>query len=311
MINYISKFTQHMSNITAPLRELIKKHAHFVWEEKHSIAFDNVKKALTSPNSLKFYDVAKEVTLQVDASYGGLGATLLQEDGPVAYASKAMAVTQTKWAHIEKEMLAIVFGCSRFHQYVYGNRIRVKTDHKLLEVILNKPLSQALMRLQKMMMQLQAYDIDIVYKKGNEMFVADVLSRAYSEKIVEEHFDRDIEQDKCIHLMSKKAYITDSRVQEIVKENMVDTPIQTLIGQIRGEWPERREDVPLEIRCYYDYRLELLEQNGLVYKGRRILIPLCLRKEILQKLHINHQGIVKTKQIARDTVFWPGLAQQM
>ena len=109
----------------------------------------------------------------------------------------------------------------------------------------------------------------------------------------------------------KKAYITDSRLQEIVKENMVDTAIQTLIGQIRGGWPERREDVPLEIRCYYDYRLELLEQNGLVYKGHRILIPLRLRKEILQKLHISHQGIVKTKQIARDTVFWPGLAQQI
>ena len=204
MINYISKFTQHMSDVTAPLRELIKKHAHFVWEEKHSIAFDNVKKALTSPNILKFYDVAKEVTLQVDASYEGLGATILQEDGPVAYASKAMTVTQKKWAQIEKEMLAIVFGCSRFHQYVYGKKIRVKTDHKPLEVILNKPLSQAPMRLQKMMMQLQAYDIEIVYKTGNEMFVADALSRAYSEKIVEEQFDRDIEQEKCIHLMSKK-----------------------------------------------------------------------------------------------------------
>ena len=55
-----------------------------------------------------------------------------------------------------------------------------------------------------MMMQLQAYDIKVIYKKGKEMHVADALSRAYSEEIVEEQFDRDIEQEKCIHLMSKK-----------------------------------------------------------------------------------------------------------
>ena len=82
MISYVSKFTKNMSDITAPLRELIRKNAHFVWEEKHSNAFDNVKKALTSPNILKFYDVAKEITLQVDASYGGLGATILQDKQP-------------------------------------------------------------------------------------------------------------------------------------------------------------------------------------------------------------------------------------
>ena len=311
MINYVSKFTKNMSDITAPLRELIKKNAHFVWEEKHSNAFDNVKKALISPNILRFYDVTKEITLQVDASYGGLGATILQDEGPVAYASKAMNATQKKWAQIEKEMLAIVFGCSRFHQYVYGKKIKFETDHKPLEVILNKPLSQAPTRLQKMMMQLQAYDIAVIYKKGKEMHVADALSRAYSEEIVEEQFDRDIEQEKCIHLMSKKAYITDRRLQEIAKENKVDNSIQKLIGQIKLGWPERREDVAPEIRCYYDYRFELLEEDGLVYKGHRILVPSSLRKDILQKLHISHQGIVKTKQIARDTVFWPGLAQQI
>ena len=50
MINYISNFTKNMSDITAPLWELIKKNSHFVWEEKHSNGFDNAKKALTSPN---------------------------------------------------------------------------------------------------------------------------------------------------------------------------------------------------------------------------------------------------------------------
>ena len=208
-------------------------------------------------------------------------------------------------------MLAIVFGCGRIHQYVYGKKIIVETDHKPLEVILNKPLLQAPARLLKMMMHLQANDIEIIYKKGKEIHVADALSRAYSEEIIEEQFDRDIEQEKCIHLMSKNAYIADRRLQEIAKENKADNSIQKLIEQIRLGWPERREDVAPEIRCYYDYRFELLEENGFVYKGHRILVPPRLRKDILQKLHSSHQGIVKTKQITRDTVFWPGIAQQI
>ena len=111
--------------------------------------------------------------------------------------------------------------------------------------------------------------------------------------------------------MSKKAYITDRRLQEIAKENKVDNSIQMLIEKIKLGWRERRENVASEIRCYCDYRFELLEENGFVYKGHRILVPPSLRKDILQKLHTSHQGIVKTKQTARDTVFWPGLAQQI
>ena len=83
---------------------------------------------MTSSNILRFYDITKDITLQVDASYGGLGATILQDKGSVAYTSKAMTATQKKWAQIEKEMLAIVFGCSRFHQYVYGKKVIVETN---------------------------------------------------------------------------------------------------------------------------------------------------------------------------------------
>ncbi|CAB4013612.1 Transposon Ty3-I Gag-Pol, partial [Paramuricea clavata] len=112
--------------------------------------------------------LAKPVTLQVDASQNGLGAALIQNQGPVAYASKAMNDTQRRYAQIEKELLAVVFACKRFHQYVYGKTITVESDHKPLEAILKKSLSQAPSRLQKMLMQLQAYDINLVYKKGSE-----------------------------------------------------------------------------------------------------------------------------------------------
>ena len=119
------------------------------------------------------------MTLQVDAFKNGLGSALIQEHGPVAYASKGMNETQCCYVQIEKELFAFVFACKRFHQYVYGKPITVESDHKPLEAIFLKPLSQAPSRLQKMLLQLQAYDINLVYKKDSEMYIADALSRVF------------------------------------------------------------------------------------------------------------------------------------
>ena len=100
-----------------------------------------------------------------------------------------MNETQCRYAQIEKELLAVVFACKRFHQYVYGKHMTIESDYKPLEAIFKKPLSQAHSRLQKMFMQLQAYDITLVYKKGAEMYIADALSRAYPPGITDEQFE--------------------------------------------------------------------------------------------------------------------------
>ena len=128
---------------------------------------------------LKYFDPQKEVTLSVDASSKGIGAVLFQEDQPVAYASKSLTTSQQNYAQIEKEMLAIVFGCAKFHDYIYGlPGVRVETDHKPLENILRKPLHQVPLRLQRMIMSLQKYPITVCYKTGKELLVADALSRS-------------------------------------------------------------------------------------------------------------------------------------
>lgn len=83
--------------------------------------------------------ILKPVTLQVDASKFGLGVVLLRDSSPVAYAFKTQ--NEINYAHIQKEMLAILFGCKRFHQYFYGRRFTVETDHRPLIIIMKKPLA--------------------------------------------------------------------------------------------------------------------------------------------------------------------------
>lgn len=86
-----------------------------------------------------------------------MGVVLLQEEHPVAYASKALNSSQQNYAQIEEEMLAIVFGCSKFHEYIFGlNSVTIETDHKPL---LKEPLHQVPNRLRKMIMAIQKYPI--------------------------------------------------------------------------------------------------------------------------------------------------------
>ena len=127
------------------------------------------------PPVLAFYDVKKPVTLTCDASKSGLGAACLQEGKPIANVSKALTDTQTHYAHTEKEMLAAVFTCKKFHDFIFDRKITAETDHQQMVSVFKKPPHPTLMRLQLMLLNLKGYDIDLVYKRGTQLHVADAL----------------------------------------------------------------------------------------------------------------------------------------
>ena len=109
-----------------------------------------------------------------------MGAVLIQNDHPIEYASKSLTHTQQYYAQIEKEMLAVVFGCTRLHDYIYGvPNITVENDYNPLETILKKLLCQAPLRLQRMIMTIQKYSLNLAYRPGKELVLADTLSRAF------------------------------------------------------------------------------------------------------------------------------------
>ena len=90
------------------------------WEKQQETSFKAIKESLTLAPVLGYYDPQKVLTLQVDASSTGLGAALIQGNQPVAYASKVLTPTQQKYAQIEKELLAVVFGCAKFCRVYCG-----------------------------------------------------------------------------------------------------------------------------------------------------------------------------------------------
>ena len=140
MVNYLAKFLPRLSEETEVLRKLTEKDAEWCWLQSHTDAVAHVKEMIVSAPVLAYYDVNKPVVIQCDASQSGLGAALLQEERPVAYSSRVMTQTEQNYAQIEKELLAIVYACEKFDQYIFGrSNVIVQSDHKPLETIFKKP----------------------------------------------------------------------------------------------------------------------------------------------------------------------------
>ena len=138
-VNYLAKFLPRMAEVLGPIQQLTRKDVPWQWQHEQEAAFEKVKELLTEAPLLKYYNPGEELTVQCNASEKGLGAALMQNGQPIAFASRALTDPETRYAQIEKEMLAVVFALQKFDEYVYGRSVTVQSDHKPLAAISNKP----------------------------------------------------------------------------------------------------------------------------------------------------------------------------
>lgn len=304
MATYLAKFIPNFSQLAAPLRVLLEKNTAWHWDMPQQTSFAKLKQVITNAPILKYYDVNKDVTIQVDASPNGLGAVLLQDERPVAYASRSLSQAQQNYAQIEKEMLAITFGCERFHDYIFGKKlVTVHSDHKPLEFILKKPLYQAPQRLQRMILRTQKYSINVQYKPGKEVVIADTLSRACQQSKADTNDSSNTFEVNMLDMLP----MSPAKVQQLQSATQDDKDLKELNKSIKEGWPMDKSKVPHGAKPYWNCRDQIVEQEGLLFKGNKVIVPHILRSEMLKTIHNAHLGIEKCKSRARDVLFWPGM----
>ena len=152
MVTYLLPFIRKLSSHTATLRGLLKTDAEYSWNATYQVAFDKLKSLVCEDTTLRYFNTKKPVTTQVDASGKGLVAALIQDDGQVAFASKALTPTEQRYANNERELLACIFGAEYFWTYVFGRHFMIENDHKSLEQISMKNLADAPVHLQRMLL---------------------------------------------------------------------------------------------------------------------------------------------------------------
>ncbi|RLJ22807.1 hypothetical protein DJ031_00235 [bacterium endosymbiont of Escarpia laminata] len=311
-VQYLGKFVKGLTDLTAPLRELIRKESEFTWNESHTKAVCAIHEKLSNAPVLRYYDVDKDVTIQADASQTGLGAALMQDGQPICYASRVMTDTEQNYAQIEKELLAIVFACERFNDYIYGRDVvHVESDHKPLETIFKREIHMAPKRLQRMRLRLQKYPLEVRYKKGSEMYVADTLSRAYNAEA-----KRDTRQDanadvKKVDDLDEMMYsdnimLPEDKLVELQHATKEDTVLRELEKAIKSGWPAANTGKEA-IKPYVQFKDELLVEDGLIFKGDRLVIPHVMRPGMVKLIHQGHTGIEGCLRRAREVIYWPGM----
>eukprot|EP00057_Strongylocentrotus_purpuratus_P007302 XP_011661776.1 PREDICTED: uncharacterized protein K02A2.6-like [Strongylocentrotus purpuratus] len=307
-VTYLSRFMPRLADVAEPLRRLTDKGVHFEWREDHEETLNQLRKLMTEAPILKYYDLKDEVTIQCDASEKGLGATLLQNGQPVYYASRALTKTEQNYAQIEKECLAIVYSAERFDQFIQGRKVTIMTDHKPLVPIFSKALNSAPKRLQRMLLRLQKYDIELTFCPGKDMLIADWLSRAFLPDT--ESCDRIYAEIEQIN-QTDYVRIRDATSLQLQKETLRDPAMQTLTSIVMNGWPEQRDEVPVVVRGYYQFRDEITVQNGVLYKGMKVIVPTAMRALMLNRVHSSHLGVDACVRRARDVLFWPGMQSEV
>ena len=158
-----------------------------------------------------------------------------------------------------------------------------------------------------MRLRLQKYHLKVRYVPGTFLHIADTLSRAFDQSNVPTDDGMHQDMEYCILSVIIDLLISDVKLMELRELNCSDPTMQMLHRYAMEGWPQHKRDVLPFLKSLWNVRNDIHVTDGILLKNNRLVIPFAWRSDILQKLHLNHCGIEKTKANARTTVFWPGM----
>ncbi|KAL0892417.1 hypothetical protein ABMA27_015532 [Loxostege sticticalis] len=311
IVNFYAKFVKNISTILFPLYKLLKKGVTWKWSKDSEMAFNKIKNILTSAEGLAHYDPSKPLTLTCDASAKGIGGVLTQRarggaERPVVFASRALTDAEKHYSQIDREALAIVFCLQKLHQYLYGRRFTLRTDHKPLVSIFGPKHgipAMAASRMQRWAVILSAYSYDIEYV-NTKLNGADGLSRLPVSARSADRNDSSLDPPEQTYLhFAQDELLLDSNI--IKRQTLRDPLLSRILLYVREGWPDQNDI--RELQPYFNRKNELYEELGCIMWGHRVIIPEKYRSKVLDELHEAHMGICKTKALARSYVWWAGL----
>lgn len=310
LINYYGKFVVGMSQILAPLYNLLKKGVSFVWNDVCAAAFKKAKEVISSDMILCHYDPKFPIKLYCDASEKGIGAVLAhifpdKSEKPICFVSRTLNKSEKNYSVIHKEALGIFWGVKKLEQYLLGRKFILCSDHKPLLAIFGEKRGLPAMtagRLQRWATYLSEFNYEMRHISGFTN-MADMLSRMPIS--VGTPDSPQAEGAQTFNFIENGMPV---KMDEIKDKTRKDPVIGLIVLYMETKWPE---NITNDIKPYYIRRDELHVNRGVVMWGYRVIIPRLLQPKLLESLHAVHTGIAKMKATARSYFWWPGLDEQI
>ena len=305
MCTFYSKFFPNFSTVFSPLYQLLKKNVKFVWGIEQEKCFQLIKDVFRSGKILQNFDPGLETALEVDASQIGVGAAILQKHGnqwlPVKFASRSLNSAERNYSQIEREGLAVIFGCEKFRNFLLGTKFILKNDHKPLAKLFsncNGVPVHCSPRLIRWALRLSQFNFTFQYTKGSEMLNSDFLSRHPLKETSDVN-----EPYEVIFTIS---HMDNSPVtcRDIARATDADSTLCKLKDYIKNGFPHSLDHELAKFKSFAD---ELSISKNCIMFQDRVFIPKSLRKKVLEFLHTGHPGIVAFKSIARGLIWYVGM----
>ena len=197
----------------------------------------------------------------------------------------------------------------KFHYLLYGKEFTLETDQKPLVSIYKKHMVEISPRIQRLIVRSFPYQpFDVQYKRGVEIPLADAMSRVTPIPVEEDGIQLPI---VAVNLIMSNLPDSSTEIELICEETSKDPTLALLRCYIHMGWPNDHGMLPQDLHTFWNYREDLSMKNGLITKGARLLIPSTLRKKVLEQIHDGHLGIEKYMLKARESVFWPGISNDI
>ena len=306
LINYYGRFIRNCSSLLHPLNRLLRNDVKWKWNNDCERSLTKVKNIVSSSQVLTHYSTERPLILATDASSYGIGAVIshVMPDGqekPIAFASRTLTQSEANYSQLDKEALGIVFGVKRFHNYLFGRKWTLLTDHKPLTSIFHPGKgvpTMAAARLQRWALLLSAYTYDVKYRSNRDHGNADYLSRLPLSTTLKDKPD-----SSAFYMLSQleQLPVTNEEIQNKIRKDRILGKVLSMLQS--DNWTVSDPELLPFIRK----RNYLSLWNGCITYGTRIVIPAALQKRVLEELHTSHLGVVKMKAIARSYVWWPNI----
>jgi hypothetical protein len=154
------------------------------------------------------------------------------------------------------------------------------------------------------------FEYTIFHVPGKDLTAADALSRAPmpSSNTSDELFSKEL--DAYVQVVMQHLPVSESCFHQIAKLQGEDEVCQRIRQYCLNGWPTRQQ-IESSISPYHTVAAELTIQQDLLMRGNRIVIPATMRREILDQIHVGHQGITKCRERTHQSVWWPGINRQL